>query len=145
MNLHSNGIIIQYLKWRPIISLKANLCSPWYNNNHSLTMEIINTINLGVYLMLYICSVKTGIPTVIKLFSLHKFTPGFKWGSCWSILCFLCGVSEGKAVHVPHVTPSMLLFSTNPVSCHKWGTDRILITTNGPYPWSFVTQIFRSG
>ena len=31
-------------------------------------MEIISTIDLGVYLMLYICSVKTGIPTVIKLF-----------------------------------------------------------------------------
>ena len=23
--------------------------------------------------------------------------------------------------------------------------DRVLLTTNGTYPWSFVTQIFRNG
>ena len=28
------------------------------------------------------------------------------------------------------------------VTSHEWGTDRIVFTTNGIYPWSFVTQIF---
>jgi hypothetical protein len=32
----------------------------------------------------------------------------------------------------------------NPVISHEWGNDRI-VTTNGTYPWSFVTQILRSG
>jgi hypothetical protein len=27
----------------------------------------------------------------------------------------------------------------------RWGKDRIDITTNGTYPWSFVTQILRNG
>jgi hypothetical protein len=30
----------------------------------------------------------------------------------------------------------------NPVISHERGKDRIVITTNGTYPWSFVTQIF---
>ena len=38
-----------------------------------------------------------------------------------------------------HVT-----FLTNPGIGHKWGHNRILITTNGTYSWSFVTQIFRN-
>jgi hypothetical protein len=28
---------------------------------------------------------------------------------------------------------------------HEWGKDREMFTTNGTYPWSFVTQIFHSG
>ena len=34
---------------------------------------------------------------------------------------------------------------TNPVLSHEWEKDRIVITTNGIYPWSFVTQIPRNG
>jgi len=34
---------------------------------------------------------------------------------------------------------------TNPVISHKWEKDRIVITTDGTYPWLFVTQIFRNG
>ena len=26
---------------------------------------------------------------------------------------------------------------------HEWGKNVILITTNGTYPWLFVTQLFR--
>jgi len=32
-----------------------------------------------------------------------------------------------------------------PMISHQWGKDRIVITTNGTHPWSFVTQILRSG
>ena len=32
--------------------------------------------------------------------------------------------------------------STNPAISHEWGQDRIVITTNGSYPWSVVSQIF---
>ena len=34
---------------------------------------------------------------------------------------------------------------TNPVISHERGTDRKVFTTSGPYPWSFVTHIFRNG
>ena len=34
---------------------------------------------------------------------------------------------------------------TSPLINHEWGKDRIVITTNGTYPWSFVIQIFRTG
>jgi len=34
---------------------------------------------------------------------------------------------------------------TKTVIIHKRGNDRIVITTNGTYPWSFVTQILRNG
>ena len=34
---------------------------------------------------------------------------------------------------------------TNPVINHEWGKDRIVITTSGTYPWSFVTHIFHNG
>jgi hypothetical protein len=33
---------------------------------------------------------------------------------------------------------------TNPMKNHEWGKDRIVITTNGTYPWSFMAQIFSS-
>jgi hypothetical protein len=36
------------------------------------------------------------------------------------------------------------LFS-NPVISHQWGKNRIVITTNGTYPWSFVTQTIQDG
>ena len=28
---------------------------------------------------------------------------------------------------------------------HEWGHDRIVLTTNGTHPWSFVTQVLRNG
>ena len=34
---------------------------------------------------------------------------------------------------------------TTPVINHELGKDRTVITTNGTYPWSFVTQIFLKG
>ena len=34
---------------------------------------------------------------------------------------------------------------TNPVTSHECGKDREVLTTNGTYPWSFVTQLFRNG
>ena len=34
---------------------------------------------------------------------------------------------------------------TTPGIGHKWGDDRIVITTNGKYPSSFMTKIFRNG
>ena len=34
---------------------------------------------------------------------------------------------------------------TYPVISHELGNDRIVLTTNGTYPWSFVTQILRNG
>ena len=34
---------------------------------------------------------------------------------------------------------------TNPVISHEWGKDRKVFSTSGAYPWSFVTQMFRSG
>ena len=33
---------------------------------------------------------------------------------------------------------------TNQVISRGWGKDRIVITTNGTYPWSFVTQILQN-
>ena len=44
--------------------------------------------------------------------------------------CFTCGTRR--------VTPV-----TNPMINHDWGKDWIMITTNGTYPSSFLTQMFR--
>ena len=32
--------------------------------------------------------------------------------------------------------------ATSPVISHEWGKEQIVITTNGSYPWSGVSQIF---
>jgi len=34
---------------------------------------------------------------------------------------------------------------TTTVLSHEWGDDRIVITTNGTYPSSFITKLFRNG
>jgi IMP cyclohydrolase len=34
---------------------------------------------------------------------------------------------------------------TNPVISYECDKDREVLTTNGTYPWSFVTQILHSG
>jgi hypothetical protein len=34
---------------------------------------------------------------------------------------------------------------TNPVISREWGKDWDIFTTSGPYPWSFVRQIFHNG
>jgi hypothetical protein len=34
-----------------------------------------------------------------------------------------------------------LTLVTNPVISHEWGKVRIVMTTNGTYPWSFITHI----
>jgi hypothetical protein len=40
---------------------------------------------------------------------------------------------------------SSVTLVTNPVISHEWGKDRIVITTNGTYPWSFWRQKHRNG
>jgi hypothetical protein len=55
------------------------------------------------------------------------------------------GAQEEWAVPAPRVAPIVLLFFTYPMISHEWGKDRIVITTNGEYPWSFETDIFRNG
>jgi hypothetical protein len=44
--------------------------------------------------------------------------------------------------HHPHYHVNLV---TNPVISHQWEKDREVFTTSGPYPWSFVTQIFHNG
>ena len=46
-----------------------------------------------------------------------------------------CSASETRRVNL----------ATNPVIGHEWGKDRVVLTTSGTYPWSFVTQIFHNG
>jgi hypothetical protein len=53
-------------------------------------------------------------------------------------------LGKGKQF-LPRMWHSSCYLVTNPVISHEWGKDRIVITTNGTYPWSFVTQIFRNG
>ena len=38
-----------------------------------------------------------------------------------------------------------ITLATNTVINHEWGTDKEVLTTNGTYALSFVTQIFRNG
>ena len=45
------------------------------------------------------------------------------------------------AVPAPHVVPSCCSCYKPSIS-HAWRKIRIVITRNGTYPWSFVTQIF---
>jgi len=52
--------------------------------------------------------------------------------------------SERKEVTAPLVAPVVLLVK-NLVISHELEKDRIVMTTNETYPWSFVTQIFRNG
>ena len=60
-----------------------------------------------------------------------------KWG--WTSLLrkvrSSCSTSDTHGVSVVNY----------PVISHEWGKDGILITTNGTFPCSFVTQISRSG
>jgi hypothetical protein len=44
----------------------------------------------------------------------------------------------------PNLSTHRANLVTNPVIRHEWGKDRIVFTTSGTYPWSFVTQIFQS-
>ena len=34
---------------------------------------------------------------------------------------------------------------TYPMTSHEWGMTGMWCSTNGTYPWSFETQVFRSG
>jgi hypothetical protein len=49
--------------------------------------------------------------------------------------------SWSRGVNSPCSTCGTNLVTTalNPVISREWGEDRIVITTNGTYPWSFVT------
>jgi hypothetical protein len=49
----------------------------------------------------------------------------------------------GSAVPAPLVPPTML-FLLQTLMNYEWGKDRIVITTNGAYLWSFVTGVFRN-
>jgi hypothetical protein len=44
-----------------------------------------------------------------------------------------------------HYDARRVYLVTNLVINHEWGKDREGFTTNGTYPWSFVTQIFHNG
>jgi hypothetical protein len=48
---------------------------------------------------------------------------------------------EEQAVPVLHVTP--VTHMTHPAISHEWGKDRIVISTKGSHPWSFVTRRHR--
>ena len=52
----------------------------------------------------------------------------------WGIghFCSMCGTCR-------------VSLATNLVVSHEWGKNRIMIMTNGTYPWSSVTQILRCG
>jgi hypothetical protein len=52
---------------------------------------------------------------------------------------------EGYTVPVQLVATVVLLFVNNLMISHECEKDRIVITSNGTDPWSFVTQIFRNG
>ena len=45
-----------------------------------------------------------------------------------------CSTSDNRRVNL----------ATNPVISHERGKDREVFTTNGTYPWTFVTQIVHS-
>ena len=55
------------------------------------------------------------------------------------------GAPEGLAVPAQLVAPAVLLLLQSSVRSHEGGKYQIVITTNGTYPWSFVTHIFRNG
>ena len=46
---------------------------------------------------------------------------------------------------VPLVAYRIVVIVTILVLSNEWGMDRLLHTTSGTYPWSFVAQIFRNG
>lgn len=49
---------------------------------------------------------------------------------------------ERQSVSSP---PVAHIIFTDPLLSHECGKNRIMNTTNGIYPWSVMTQIFRSG
>ena len=66
----------------------------------------------------------------------HNITLKTKNLVIWTLL--KAGVNSGaleeKAVPTPHVAPVRVALVTNPLTSHKWGKDRIVITINGTYP-----------
>ena len=54
---------------------------------------------------------------------------------CYGRVDSSCSTSDTRRVNLV----------TTPVINHEWGKDRTVLTTSGPYPWSFMTQIFHNG
>ena len=54
---------------------------------------------------------------------------------CSGMVSSSCSTSDNRRV---------TLVTTHTIS-HEWGKDRVVLTTSGTYPWSFVIQIFRNG
>jgi len=55
------------------------------------------------------------------------------------------GCSEGVGSSCSTSGTRRITLATNTVISHEWGTDKEVLTTNGTYALSFVTQIFRTG
>jgi hypothetical protein len=53
-----------------------------------------------------------------------------------------CSGRVGRSCSTSHTRRVKLV--TNPVISHERGKDRVVFTTSGTYPWSFVTQIFHN-
>ena len=75
----------------------------------------------------------------------------FTWWHGLLYLCFYCYLVRNRnptknwgAVRNSCFTFVIHLVTlvTNPVISHKWGKGRIMITTNGTFPYAFVKQIF---
>jgi hypothetical protein len=54
---------------------------------------------------------------------------------CFGRMSSFCSTRDTRRVHLV----------TNQVISHERGKDREVFTTNGTYPWSFVTHIFHNG
>jgi len=53
-------------------------------------------------------------------------------------------IRTGKQFLHPTSSTNRVTLVTNPLVSHEWRSYRIVITINGIYPWSFVTQIYRN-
>jgi hypothetical protein len=54
------------------------------------------------------------------------------------------GVLEWLSSHCSTCEAFHFALVTNMLISHQWGTDRMLITTNGTYPGSFLAQILHN-
>jgi hypothetical protein len=55
------------------------------------------------------------------------------------------GCSERVSSSYSTCDINRITLAMNPVISHERGKDRIVITTNGTYPWSFLIQICHNG
>ena len=76
----------------------------------------------------------TSIIQKAKDYSINTYptTKNRGWTRCIGRVCSPCSICGTHPVTLV----------TCPVISHDWGKDRMIITTNGTYPWSFVTYTF---